>query len=328
MTGSGQAMNDTAPALRDQTPERREELRQLLRGLAKPQKWISSMYFYDAAGSHLFDRITTLPEYYLTRTELAIMRERGAEMAAAIGPDAMVIEPGSGSGEKIRLLLQALERPVAYVPIEIAREHLEASSRDLAREFPQIEVLPVWADFTRELEIPRPRRQARRRLVYFPGSTLGNFEPPDAAELLRNFAGMAGAGGAALVGVDVAKPAARIEAAYNDAEGVTAAFNLNMLRNLNSRFGADFDPAAFEHDAFYDADQGRVEMHLRSLREQNVHLAGETIHFRAGESIHTESSYKFTEERFAALAERGGFRVMRTWMDAEGLFSVRYLECL
>lgn len=314
------------PELDDQTPERRKELAELLYGLGRPQKWISSIYFYDDRGARLFDRITSLPEYYLTRTELEIMRSHGADMARCAGAGAMVIEPGSGAGEKIRLLLAALEAPVAYVPIEIARAHLEASSHALAREFPGIEVLPVWADFTRTLELPEPRRRAARRLVYFPGSTLGNFEPEDAAALLRNFARMAGPGGAAIVGVDLAKDAATIEAAYNDSAGVTAAFNLNMLANLNRRFAADFDPARFEHLAFYNQAEGRVEMHLRSRCAHTVHVAGETIGLAAGETIWTESSYKYTDRRFAALAAAGGFRVARTWKDPRELFGVRYLE--
>ena len=315
-----------APELDDQTPEHAHELRELLHGLNRPAKWISSIYFYDAAGSRLFDRITELPEYYPTRTEVAIMRTHGAEMARAIGPEAMVIEPGSGAGEKVRVLLRALADPVAYVPIEIAREHLSNSAQALAQDFPQLEVLPVWADFTRELEIPLAERAARRRVVYFPGSTLGNFEPDDAVALLRNFADMVGPGGAALIGVDLAKSAEQIEPAYNDSQGVTARFNRNMLTHLNRRFGADFDPDAFVHRAFYDTGEQRVEMHLVSQREQDVHIGGRTIHLGKGESVHTESSYKYSDERFAALAERGGFRLVKTWKDPEELFSVRYLE--
>jgi len=315
-----------APELDDQTPEHEHALRELLHGLSQPAKWISSIYFYDAEGSRLFDRITGLPEYYPTRTEVSILRDRGAEMAQAIGPGAMVIEPGSGAGEKVRLLLHALEEPVAYVPIEIAREHLSNSAQALAQDFPRLEVLPVWADFTRELEIPLAERRAWRRVVYFPGSTLGNFEPDDAVALLHNFADMVGEGGAALIGVDLAKDAALIEPAYNDSQGVTAQFNRNMLVHLNRRFGADFDPDAFAHRAFYDIDEGRIEMHLVSRREQTVHLGGREIHFDEGESIHTESSYKYGDERFAALAEKGGFRLVKTWKDREGLFSVRYLE--
>lgn len=317
---------DPSPVLDDQTPEHEHELHELLHGLTRPEKWISSIYFYDAHGSRLFDRITELPEYYPTRTEVAILRNHGAEMARAIGPRAMVIEPGSGAGEKVRLLLHALEDPVAYVPIEIAREHLTNSAQALAQDFPKLEVLPVWADFTRDLEIPLAERAARRRVVYFPGSTLGNFEPEDAVALLHNFAGMVGVGGAALIGVDLAKDAALIEPAYNDSQGVTARFNCNMLAHLNRRFGADFDPRAFAHRAFYNATEQRVEMHLVSEREQDVHLGGRTIHFDEGESVHTESSYKYSDERFAALAQEGGFRLVKTWKDPEELFSVRYLE--
>jgi dimethylhistidine N-methyltransferase len=312
----------------DQTPEHAEALCELVRGLSQPEKWISSIYFYDDHGAVLFDRITELPEYYLTRIETSIMREHGADMARAIGPNALVIEPGSGAGEKIRLLLGALDNPVAYVPIEIAREHLRNSSETLARDFPELEVLPVWADFTRSLDIPKPTKEARRSIVYFPGSTLGNFEPDDAVSLLRNFAAMVGKGGAALIGVDLAKEAALIEPAYNDSEGVTAAFNLNMLAHLNRRFGADFNPENFVHEAFYNPGEGRVEMHLKSLCDQDVHLGGETIHIARNESIHTESSYKYSDERFAALAEQGGFRMVKSWKDPERMFSVRYLERL
>lgn len=324
MTGTMDA--EQALTVDDQTPEHAEALRELQNGLSRPDKWISSIYFYDSRGSVLFDQITELPEYYLTRTEAAIMQAHGADMARQIGPDALVIEPGSGAGEKIRLLLGALDNPVAYVPVEIAREHLSNSAEALARDFPDLEVLPVWADFTRSLEIPEPSRAARHKVVYFPGSTLGNFEPDDAVALLRNFASMVGEGGAALIGVDLAKKASSIEPAYNDSAGVTAAFNLNMLVHLNRRFGSDFEPENFMHEAFYNPGEGRVEMHLKSRREQDVHLGGKTIHIAKGESIHTESSYKYSDERFAVLAERGGFRLVKTWKDPEELFSVRYLE--
>jgi len=324
MTGTTDA--EQALTVDDQTPEHSEALRELQNGLSQRDKWISSIYFYDTHGSVLFDRITELPEYYLTRTETAIMQEYGADMARQIGPDALVIEPGSGAGEKIRLLLGALDRPAAYVPIEIAREHLRNSAEALARDFPELEVLPVWADFTRSLEIPDPARKAHRKIVYFPGSTLGNFEPDDAVLLLRNFASMVGEGGAALIGVDLAKKASLIEPAYNDSAGVTAAFNLNMLTHLNRRFGCDFEPENFKHEAFYNPGEGRIEMHLKSRCEQDVQLGGKTIHIGRGESIHTESSYKYSDERFAALAEQGGFRLVKTWKDPKKMFSVRYLE--
>lgn len=317
---------DTAPTLDDQSPARREELAQLRAGLREPQKWISSMYFYDEEGSRLFDRITALPEYYLTRTEMAIMQAFAEDMAACIGPNAAVIEPGSGAGEKIGLLLRALEDPVAYVPVEIARGHLEASAESLAREFPSLEILPVWADFSRPVELPPPRRAAARKLIFFPGSTIGNFEPGDAVELLKNLADMAGPRGAALVGVDLAKSAAMLEPAYNDAAGVTAAFNLNMLDHLNRRFRTDFVRDNFEHCAFYNARLARIELHLKSRCDQVVHVDGESVNIGAGETIHTESSYKYDDSAFAALARAGGFRLLRTWRDPEALFSVRYLE--
>ena len=324
-----ESQNDASlPVLDDQTPEYAHAVRELIDGLRQPDKWISSIYFYDAEGSRLFDRITELPEYYPTRTELDILRTHGAEMARMIGSGAMLIEPGSGAGEKVRLLLRMLDDPVAYVPIDIAREHLRNSSEALAQDFPQLEVLPVWADFTRELDIPLAEHAARRRVVYFPGSTLGNFEPDDAVALLRNFAEMVCPDGAALIGVDLAKEAALIEPAYNDVAGVTAEFNRNMLVHINRRFGADFDPEAFVHRAFYNAAEGRMEMHLKSLRDQIIHLAGREIRIAAGESIHTESSYKYSDKRFAMLAQRGGFRLVKTWKDPQALFSVRYLERL
>ncbi|MGH8274140.1 MAG: L-histidine N(alpha)-methyltransferase [Gammaproteobacteria bacterium] len=315
-----------APELDDQAPAWREEIERLRHSLRQRQKWISSMYFYDEAGSRLFDRITGQPEYYITRTELAIMRNHAAEMARCIGPEAMVIEPGSGAGEKIRRLLRAFDSPVAYVPIEISRGHLEEAAGALAAEFPVLEILPVWGDFTRELDIPLAEHAARRRMIYFPGSTIGNFEPEDAATLLGNFAAMVGTGGAALIGVDLAKEAGVIEAAYSDAAGVTAAFNLNMLAHLNRRFHADFNLDHFEHLAFYNAGESRIEMHLKSLCAQTVHLGGERFDFAPGETIHTESSYKYTDERFALLAAAGGFRLVQTWKDVNNLFSVRYLE--
>ncbi len=319
-------MSATEPLpVNDQTPEFQDEILLLHQGLLAERKWISSIYFYDTEGSRLFERITEQPEYYLTRTELEIMRRRGDEIASTIGREAMVIEPGSGAGEKVGLLLRMLRRPVAYVPVEISRNHLEASARVLAREFPAVEVLPVWADFTRPLDLPQPLRPPARRVVYFPGSTLGNFEPEGAVSLLRNFATMLGAGGTVLIGVDLAKNAPVLEAAYNDAAGVTAAFNRNMLTHLNRRFDANFDLMGFEHLAFYNEAEGRIEMHLRSLRDQIVDIAGARVNFVSGETIHTESSYKYTDARFAALVARAGFRLEKTWKDPAGLFSIRYL---
>lgn len=316
-----------SPQVEDQSPEMQQELRDLLYGLEQSPKWISSMYFYDEYGSKLFDRITALPEYYLTRTELAIMQDRSDPIAYAIGKKALIIEPGSGNGQKIRILLEALHDPVAYVPVEIAREHLARSAESLAKMFPNIEILPVWADFTRPFEVPEPTRPSQRKIIYFPGSTIGNFEPQDARKLLRNMAGLVGTGGGALIGVDLVKDPKIIEAAYNDKSGVTARFNLNMLSHLNRRFAANFDLSNFEHKAFFNSCLSRIEMHLISQRNQTVRIAGRKISFRRGEPVYTESSYKYTDKQFRELARSGGFRLVQSWKDAREMFSVRYLVC-
>jgi dimethylhistidine N-methyltransferase len=317
-----------ANGLRDYHPTRRDFLQDVLQGLRGERKWISSMYFYDAEGSRLFDRICELPEYYPTRTELQIMNEHLLDMSAASGPRALVIEPGSGSGLKTRKLLQALDDPAGYVPVEISREHLLESVARLQMEFPSLEILPVCADFTSEFEIPHPARPERRRLVYFPGSTIGNFDVDEAAALMAAMHYKAGAGGALLIGVDLRKDPLVLERAYNDSAGVTAAFNLNLLHRINRELGADFDVAAFRHRAAWNPDESRIEMHLISDRDQEVRLGNELARFAAGESIVTEHSYKFTFGSFAALAERAGWKVVRVWTDSREYFSVQYLERL
>lgn len=314
------------PGLADQHPTRSDMCADVLAGLRASQKWISSMYFYDARGSELFDRICELPEYYPTRTETAILRDNAESISATIGPGVELIEPGSGSGEKARLLLRALVDPVAYVPVEISRDHLVQSAAALNTEFPGIEVLPVCADFSRPFEAPEPSRRARRRVVFFPGSTIGNFEPEDACELLANFREVAGPGGALLVGVDLRKDPAVLERAYDDAAGVTAEFNLNLLVRLNRDLGSDFDIGAFGHRAVWNDGASRIEMHLVSRVSQTVAICGETIAFEAGESIHTESSNKYSLERFAALAGDAGLTVERVWVDPDALFSVQLLS--
>lgn len=299
---------------------------EVLRGLGAPQKWISPMYLYDERGSHLFDRICELPEYYPTRTERSILRAHSAEISAALGTDLMLVEPGSGNGEKASLLLRSLHDPVAFIPVEISREHLWQSANAINDAFPDLEVLPVCADFSQPFELPEPSRTAARAAVFFPGSTIGNFRPRTAARLLANFGGVAGDGGALLVGVDLRKDPAVLERAYDDAAGVTAEFNLNLLRRLNRELGADFDLGAFTHRAVWNDADSRIEMHLVSTREQSVRIGKQDIAFRAGEYIHTESSYKYTLEAFAELAREAGLRVSRVWMDAERLFSVQLLE--
>jgi dimethylhistidine N-methyltransferase len=300
--------------------------REVVEGLARSPKAIHCKFLYDQRGSELFDRICELPEYYPTRTELGIMRDHAGEMAMRIGPRALLIEYGSGSSLKTPILLDALEDPVAYVPIDISREHLMSSVERLAERYPELEILPVAADYTSPVELPEPRRHPERRVVYFPGSTIGNFEPGEAREFLRRMAGRVDHGGGVLIGVDLEKDDAVLEAAYNDAQGVTAEFNLNLLRRFNRELGADFDLDAFRHLAFYNRDAGRIELHLESLADQTVHLGGEEIHFDRGEQIHTEYSYKYTLGGFRALAAEAGLEVEEVWTDDRRLFSVQYLR--
>ena len=312
------------PELTEQGARFEEALAEILEGLGREQKALSPKFFYDDRGSKLFDRITRLPEYYLTSAELAIMERHVDEMAALVGPQASLIEFGSGSSMKTRILLEHLDRLAAYVPVDISREHLVAAAARLSADFPHIEVLPVAADFTQPFQLPSPRVMPLRNIVYFPGSTIGNFTPEAALDLLRVMRHEAAEDGALLIGVDLQKDKAVLERAYNDSAGVTAEFNLNMLRRLNREFGADFDLAGFAHRAVYNEALGRIEMHLVSLRKQSVTLAGTTFHFAKGETIRTEYSHKYTLEGFAAMAARAGFAVAKTWTDPAALFSVQY----
>lgn len=312
------------PGLTEQGARREDDLAEIRRGLRREQKALSPKFFYDDRGSQLFERITQLPEYYLTPAELAIMERHVGEMAELVGPQASLIEFGSGSSTKTRILLEYLDRLAAYVPVDISREHLVAAANGLAADFPRIEVLPVAADFTRPFDLPNPRVMPLRNIVYFPGSTIGNFTPEAALDLLRVMHHEAAEDGALLIGVDLKKDRAILERAYNDSAGVTAEFNLNMLRRLNREFGANFDIGAFEHLALYSETHGRIEMHLVSLRKQTVAIAGERFHFDEGETIRTEYSHKYTLEEFAAMAAQAGFEVHTAWMDNARLFSVQY----
>ncbi len=295
------------------------------RGLAQSPKRLPSKYFYDARGSQLFEQICAQPEYYLTRTELAIMREHAGAIAAVLGADVLLLEYGSGSGIKTRLLLEHLQSPVAYVPVEIARDALAASVAALHAALPTLEILPVCADFTQPVAVVQPWRRARRRVVYFPGSTIGNFDDAGAVALLRKMRTEMGPDGGALIGVDLKKDPAVIEAAYNDAAGITAQFTLNLLARLNRELGADFDLAAFRHRAAWNAIAGRIETCLVSTREQDVRVAGITAHFAAGEAMRVELSCKYAAEDFARLAAQAGLRVAQGWTDQQRLFSVQYL---
>ncbi len=302
-----------------------QELDELIDGLRQPEMMISPKYFYDERGSQLFDEITRLPEYYPTETELGIMQDNIDEIASLVGKQASLIEFGSGSSLKTRVLLEHLDELAAYVPVDISEDHLLESARQIQEEFPDLDVLPVVADFTHPFRLPSPKVMPVRNIVYFPGSTIGNFTLDAARELLQVMYEEAGAGGALLIGVDLQKDPAIIERAYNDSAGVTAEFNRNMLRHLNREFGADFDLDAFAHSAKYNTREGRVEIRLVSEQDQEFTLGHETFSIGKDEAILTEYSHKYTPEGFAAMGEAAGFRVERVWMDAEKLFSVQYL---
>lgn len=299
-------------------------LSEVLEGLQRPQKYLPCKLFYDETGSRLFDRICELDEYYPTRTEAQIMRDHLDEITAVFGPDTLLVEFGSGSSTKTRLLLDHLPNLAGYVPIDISETHLLASARDLQAEYPELDIYPLPADYTRPIRLPVIRRPVQRRIAFFPGSTIGNFTRREAGEFLVGIAAMCGARGGLLIGVDLQKDHAVLEAAYNDAEGVTAAFNLNILDHLNRLFDADFNPARFRHQAFYNEPHGRIEMHLVSRAGQVVTVAGRPIGFRRGETILTEHSHKYTPEGFARLAA-DAFRVERVWTDPRRYFSLQYL---
>lgn len=301
------------------------DIHQIVNGLSAPQKQISPKYFYDARGSKLFDDITRLPEYYLTYAELGIMWDNIAEIVELVGKQASLIEFGSGSSLKTRILLEHLSELAAYVPVDISEEHLHASANQIRDEFPHVDVLPVVADFTQEFSLPAPMVMPVRNIVYFPGSTIGNFECEMAIGLLRVMHHEAGKGGALLIGVDLQKDPAVIEKAYNDSAGVTAQFNLNMLQRLNRDYGANFDVNAFTHSANYDQDKSRVVIKLVSQADQTFEIGDTAFDIAAGESILTEYSHKYTLDGFAAMARAAGFAVERVWTDAERLFSVQFL---
>jgi L-histidine Nalpha-methyltransferase len=292
-------------------------------GLAANPKRVAAKYFYDGAGSQLFERITEQPEYYPTRSEMQILRERAADIAKLVPEGAALVEFGSGSSKKARILLRALPKLAAYVPVDICGEMIEQEAAELRPDFPGLKVLPVTADITQGFELPAPARAAPMRVGFFPGSTIGNFEPHEAAAFLRNAGNILGEGAALIVGADLIKPANVLNAAYNDAAGVTARFNLNLLVRINRELGGTFKLDAFEHHAFYNLERHRVEMHLASLRRQKVKVAGDTFDFRVGETIHTENSYKYSVESLGALARGAGWQPAAVWTDARKYFSIQ-----
>ncbi len=299
---------------------------EVIAGLRQSPRRLPAKLFYDARGAALFDAITRLDEYYLTRTELAILHKHAGAIAAGIGAGSVLVEYGSGEAEKVRIILDGMRgsaAPAAYVPIDVSTAQLERVANDLRARYPEIAIHPVAADYTTLEDIPLPERLAgARRVAFFPGSTIGNLHPEDATRFLARISAACGPNGAIILGADLRKDPVLLHAAYNDAEGVTADFNLNVLARLNREFGATFDPGAFRHYAFYDPVEGRVEMHLVSLRRQLVDVAGECFSFERGDTIWTESSYKYTLGGLAALAAGAGLVIDQRWMDPAELFVV------
>jgi L-histidine N-alpha-methyltransferase len=297
----------------------------VLDGLARPQKTLSSRFLYDTRGSALFEQITTLDEYYLTRTEIGLLERHAGEMAALIGARASVVEFGSGASRKTPILLGALAEPAAWVPVDIDEEMLAQSVRDMRARFPGLALVPVHADFMQPVALPYELLSANR-VGFFPGSTIGNFRPHEALAFLRRVGAMLGGGAAMIIGVDRKKDLSTLLAAYDDGQGVTAAFNRNLLVRINRELGADFDLDAFAHEARYDIDRGRIEMHLVARRAQSVHVLGRIFRFAAGETIHTEVSCKYTIEEFRLLARAAGWQPVQTWSDPRDWFAIHFLR--
>jgi dimethylhistidine N-methyltransferase len=295
----------------------------VLAGLSASPKRVAAKYFYDATGSLLFERITELPEYYPTRCEMSILHDRAAEIVKHIPAGAALVEFGSGSSKKARIVLRAAPKLAAYVPVDICGEMIEQEAIELRPDFPTLQVLPVTADITQAFELPEAARAAPVRVGFFPGSTIGNFEPHEACAFLRNAGRILGAGATLIVGADLIKPVEVLNAAYNDAAGVTVKFNLNLLVRINRELRGTFKLDTFEHHAFYNRERHRVEMHLASLKRQKVKVAGETVEFRAGETIHTENSYKYSIESLGALARGAGWQPAGAWTDERDYFSIQ-----
>jgi L-histidine Nalpha-methyltransferase len=293
-------------------------------GLSANPRTLPCKYFYDERGAALFQKICELPEYYITRTEIDILERHGAEIASELGPDVELIGLGTGAGTKTRILIEALEKPAVYMPVDISEKQLYESAALFRQIFPDLEVLPVCADYLQPVVLPTPRSNFSHKVVYFPGSTIGNFEPHEAIEFLCRIAKVCRGGGGLLIGVDLKKDQHVLEAAYNDSASVTAQFNLNLLERLNRELGADFDLDQWRHRAIYNSNAGRIEMHLISETEQFAHLNEHKFHFGRGEKIITEFSYKYAPDEFAALAAKAGFNFVRMWTDDTRLFGIFY----
>ena len=308
----------------DLEPASADFLAEAVAGLSESPRTLPCKFFYDERGSELFQKICDLPEYYVTRAELQILKNQGRDIAKYLGPGIELIGLGTGVGTKTRLLLDELHAPIAYVPVDISKEQLLQSSAQFRELFPDVEVMPVCADYLQPVTLPIPRRKPVRKIIYFPGSTIGNFEPNVALDFLQRIRRVSEEDGGLLIGVDLQKDRKILENAYNDAQGVTAEFNLNLLVRANRELGADFDLNCWKHRAIYNAEAGRIEMHLVSEAEQTVHLADDEFRFRVGEKIVTEYSYKHTSEGFSALAAQADFSLAHMWTDDARLFGVFY----
>lgn len=314
-------------ALRNLEPTVEEFRASVIEGLSAPRKTLPCKFFYDERGSRLFDEICDLPEYYPTRTELRILGRHATDIADLAGQKARVVEFGSGAGVKIRLLLRALRDPAAYLPVEISREHMIAANEGIAARFPDLPIVPVCADYTRPFTLPElPGIDHQTTLGFFPGSTIGNFTRTEAVDFLRVARNLTGSGALMIIGVDLVKDLDILHAAYDDAAGVTAAFNLNLLRRINRELGGTFDLSAFRHEARWNAALERIEMHLVSLKDQNVTIGERRFPFAPGETIHTESSHKYRLNGFQKLAQEAGYETIRVWTDERELFSVHALK--
>lgn len=305
------------------TPQQNMRL-EVIEGLMREQKVLPAKYFYDHIGSQLFEQITQQPEYYPTRTELAILEQHRAEIARSIGDVHTLIEYGSGSSRKIQMLLETFTHLDTYMPIDISKDFLMESARQLSERYPALHIKAVCGDYSQSISLPV--EEAQKRVIFFPGSTIGNFEPEEAMRFLRHSSRILETGDGFLIGVDLKKSVDVLERAYNDAAGVTAAFNLNMLTHLNQMLEGTFDVTRFEHHAFYNEEKGRIEMHLRSQLDQLVQVGDVTVPFKQGETIHTENSYKYSKEEFETLALKSGFHPVNCWIDDDERFSVHYLE--
>ena len=312
------------------TPETEAALHTMLsdvvEGLSQNRKTLPSKYFYDERGSKLFDDICELDEYYVTRTESTLMKQQVGDIAAAVGSNALLVEYGSGSSLKTRLLLRNLIAPAGYVPIDISGDYLSQVGHSLQAEFPHIEIMPVVADFTKSFEVPSPTSKESRRVIYFPGSTIGNFRREDAMALLVGMAENAGADGGVLIGVDLDKDRDVLRAAYNDSQGVTAEFNLNVLKRINDELGGTFDLSKFKHEAVFNDGRSCIEMHLISTKRQTVNVCKYSFEFEENESVLTEYSHKYTIDAFGEMANEAGLNVKNVWTDANNMFAVMYLE--